>query len=353
MKRTSLLVAGILATALILIYVLIKPQSDLAKSPEPAHNQAGSSSNEAATAIVRQAAENNNETETASSSPRAVASSSNNVTGLVSPAGNNPNSQNQSPNNADTSTAEATQANSREPDSNPVLSQEVFEIIDEVQKRFLEGQWIEGANELNALYEDFDSLNDFEKATILNFYTNLLLANNMLPEAMGAFEAILELQTLRPDVRLRAIRALGQISRAEGQLEDAVSYFNQFLNQSEERNGSVLLDLANAHFELDQYSEAIPPLAEHIELLISLNEEVDRNKLGLLNTLAVESGEWDSAATVSELMIEVYDDPRDWRNLAEIYQRLNDNDSRQQLMADALTAGHIDASGTWIGTDSQ
>ena len=234
-----------------------------------------------------------------------------------------------------------------------VLSQEVFEIIDEVQKRFLEGQWTEGTNELNALYEDYDSLNDFEKATVLNFYTNLLLANNMLPEAMNAFEAMLQLETLRPDLRLRAIRAMGQLNRTEGQLESAVAYFNQFLDESGDRNSTVLLDLAYSHYQLGQHSEAIPPLTEHIEQLIVTDQEVERNKLSLLNVLAIESGDWDSAATVNELMVEAYNDPRDWQNLAEIYQQLGENAQRQQLLSDALDAGHIDGSGNWLHLEPQ
>jgi|GEM_PF-5403719 len=66
-------------------------------------------------------------------------------------------------------TAQDSQENAYSEDTSQVFSQQVFEIIDEVQKRFLEGQWMEGANELNALYEDYDTLNAFEKATVLDF----------------------------------------------------------------------------------------------------------------------------------------------------------------------------------------
>jgi len=165
---------------------------------------------------------------------------------------------------------------------------------------------------------------------------------------MDAFETILEIETLRPDIRLRAIRAMGQISRAEGQLNNAVVYFNQFLDESSDRNGSVLLDLANSYYELGQHTEAIAPLTEHIKQHIAVNQEVDRNRLGLLNELAIETGEWDSAATVNELMIEAYSYPRDWRNLTEIYQRLGETESLQQLLDEALSTGYIDESGNWL-----
>lgn len=365
MKRGNLVLVGALAIAAIALIVITGLRPDHSSEPGlTARNNDPAASQAAANGLGRDstAADGTGSTfspsatitaSTASSSTSASSSSADADTdSLADTASSDASAGSDDPDQQVTADGNTSENGDTE-NAGQVLSKEVYEIIDEVQKRFEEGQWMEGANELNALYEDYDALNDFEKATVLNFYTNLLLANNMYPEAVNAFEAILEIETLRPDIRQRAILALGQLSQVGGELESAVSYYNQYLESTDAPNPSVLLRLANSHYELGQYREAIAPLTEHIEMLIATNEEVERNKLGLLNVLALESGDWQSAATVNEMMIEAYNDPRDWQNLAEIYQQLGDTEKHQQLMSDAASLGYVDDTGTWLEPTAQ
>lgn len=247
--------------------------------------------------------------------------------------------------NSQTDTGNQTSSNAR---PGEVLSEEVYRVISEVQRRFEEGQFEEGLNELNALYAGFEELSDFERATVLNFYTNALLANEMYPEAILAFEQILEVEDLRPDIRLRALKSLGQLNVQQTNYEGAVEYYDEWLIESGERDPDVLLDLANSHYRLNQYSEAVSPLIEHIDILYTQEEEVDRNKLGLLNVLALETNDWESAAWVTEIMVEQYNSVSDWKNLEAIYVELGDEARRAELMTDARAAGLLDDSGNWL-----
>ena len=109
------------------------------------------------------------------------------------------------------------------------LSQHVFEVITEVQTRQLDGQWEEALNEMNALYKNFDNLNSFEQATLLNFYTNTLLQLEMLQESITAFSQMLTIQDLSPDVNARALVALGQLHNQQGEYAQSISYLEYWL----------------------------------------------------------------------------------------------------------------------------
>ena len=85
---------------------------------------------------------------------------------------------------------------------------------------------LEGAKEeLDDLYERrFERMNDFEKQTVLNFYTNYWLTLENYPEAISTFEQLLAIEELREDTRLRTLRSLGQLTAAEERWRDSIKY---------------------------------------------------------------------------------------------------------------------------------
>lgn len=112
------------------------------------------------------------------------------------------------------------------------LSPRVIAIVTEIQARQVEEQWEEATNELNALYEEWDLLNTLEKTTLLNFYTNNFLAQQMYPEAIATFSRMLTIPDLRPDIAARALKSFGQLYLATGQPELAVPQFEEWIESS-------------------------------------------------------------------------------------------------------------------------
>ena len=137
-------------------------------------------------------------------------------------------------NSVDAASGGSGQSNNEDTESDtPQLSQQVFDVITEVQKRQVDRQWEEALNEMNALYANFDELNSFEQATLLNFYTNALLALEMWNESISAFTLMLTVTDLRPDVHARALMALGQLHAQVGESESAILYYESFLDFAE------------------------------------------------------------------------------------------------------------------------
>ena len=88
---------------------------------------------------------------------------------------------------------------------------------------------------LDRLYEAaFERANDFEKQTILNFYTNYYLMLQDYDEAIRTFENILRIEQLREDVRLRTLRSLGQLHAAQENWQDSIDYYQLWRGVAEE-----------------------------------------------------------------------------------------------------------------------
>ncbi|MDP2126762.1 MAG: hypothetical protein Q8K97_05240 [Pseudohongiella sp.] len=139
---------------------------------------------------------------------------------------------------ASRSSAPSSGLSSRQPTSlEPVLSSRVYAIIEEVQRRQSEGHWEEALNELNALYTDFESMNSYEQATVLNFYTNTLLHLEMWQESISAFSLLLTVDNLRPDSNARALLSLGQLHAGVGEIDVATAYYEEWLEFTRSMSG--------------------------------------------------------------------------------------------------------------------
>ena len=115
---------------------------------------------------------------------------------------------------------------------------------------------------------------------------------------------------------------------AEERYEDSINYYNQWRELSEEEDDTVFLGLANSYYSLERYSEAIPHLISHMEMIADQGEEIDRNKWSLLNVLYIEQEDYANSLEVSKNMVYLFDDPADWRNLSAIYSMLDQDDDR-------------------------
>src|SRR5690606_9814191 len=103
--------------------------------------------------------------------------------------------------------------------SSEVLTERVFRAINEIQELMSpeqgEPDLTRAKRELDSLNERYDRLNDFEKSTLLNFYTNYYLMTDNIPEALATFEKILTIEGLRIESRQRALMSLGQLYMGE------------------------------------------------------------------------------------------------------------------------------------------
>lgn len=140
--------------------------------------------------------------------------------------------------------------------SQPVLSDRVTRVIEEVQTRQLAGQWEEALNEMNALYTEFEDLNSFEQSTLLNFYTNTLIALRMHEESIAAFSLMLTIDELRARDRARALLSLGQLNTVLANSSAAISHYNEWLEFTE---------------GLEEYDEERVRVLERLSLLQGLS----------------------------------------------------------------------------------
>ena len=203
---------------------------------------------------------------------------------------------------------------------------------------------LEGAKiELDELYERrFERMNDFEKQTILNFYTNYWLTLENYPEAISTFEQLLAIEELREDTRLRTLRSLGQLTAAEERWEDSIKYYELWREASLEEDDIVYRGLSYAHYQIDELPEALPYWVAYMELLLDQGEELGRDDYSYLNGLYFQLEDFESALPLTKTMIMLFDEQTDWTNLSAVYASLDDEERRVRSMNVAYLKGMLD-----------
>lgn len=238
--------------------------------------------------------------------------------------------------------------------SSEVLSDRVFRVISEVNELMNppeEGEEpdLERAKrELDGLNERYDSLNNFEKSTLLNFYTNYYLALDDIGNALLTFERILTIEELREEARLRALRSLGQLYASEERFQEAIETLNTWRDLSAEEDANIFLILATSYYNLENYQEAIPLLIDHMDMVIAEGGELRKNIYGLLNLMYIELEDYRSALDVTRTMIALFDEAPEYRNLAAIYGYLEDDAKRLQTLELTYVRGFMDSEAQFL-----
>lgn len=227
---------------------------------------------------------------------------------------------------------DATTAASQSPDNTvyPTLGPQIQAKISEIQNLMIGGSdsepdW-EGAKvALDELREErFERMNAFEKQTLLNFYTNYYLSQENYAEAIRIFEEILELDLIRPDVELRVFRSLGQLYAAREYWSDSIRYYEEWQANSGADDRVVFHGLSYAHYQLEQFDDALPNWLSYMDMKSQEGEELVRDDYSYLVGLHYTLENWTQALDVSKEMTLLFNTSKDWENLRAIFRKMDE-----------------------------
>ncbi len=178
----------------------------------------------------------------------------------------------------------------------------------------------------------FDRMNDFEKSTLLNFYTNYYLNIEDYAGAIGIFEEMLNIESLRADIRLRTHRSLGQLYASEENWQGSIDNYEQWRSLSDTEDEIVYRGLSYAHYQLENFEEAKPFWLARMELMLEAGETLEREDYAYLNGLYFTLEDFPAALELTKTMIILFDNKTDWQNLSAIYSALENDDRGLQAL---------------------
>jgi len=229
------------------------------------------------------------------------------------------------------------------------LSDDVFKMIEEIQELLLtqgdsvEAEMAAAKAMLDTLtIERFESLNDFEKLTSLNFLTNYHLGLEEYREAASVFERILIVENIRADSRLRTLRSLGQLYSAFEQWNESIGYYSQWRDLAAMEDQLVFKGLSYAHYQLEQWSPATQYWESYIQLIEEEGQQPSRSDYAYLNGMYFTIDDLDKALDLTKEMILLFNEQKDWDNLRVLYSMLDARDQVDETVDELI--GQLESS---------
>ncbi len=161
-----------------------------------------------------------------------------------------------------------------------------------------------------------DNMTGFERASVLQIRGSAHVQEDMLSEGLDDFAAALETGALPSEQNERLRFNLAQLYFATERYEEAIRFFNRWLEGDVQPSANTFFMLSASHYNLEQLEEALPPINRAIEL----SEEPTRRYFELKNVILNQLNRDVQRIELMKQMIVYWPDELSfWRQLTALY----------------------------------
>ncbi len=222
-----------------------------------------------------------------------------------------------------------------------VISQKVFEKLDEAQKDADAKNFAKALATLDELKKNWSKLNDYEKAMLWNFYAGVYYGMENLPKTLEAYANILKQDNVPEGLRNTSLYAIAQLYLVSEQYQKALDALAQWFKYVDEPRPDAYMLRAQALYQMGRFAQAEEPILEAMKLAKSRDQRPKESWLSLLLAVYFEQEKYERAAKVLELMVALYPKPSYYRQLAGIYGLLDREVDRTAVTRAAYEAGML------------
>lgn len=187
-----------------------------------------------------------------------------------------------------------------------------------------------------------DDLSEYEQAMCWNLIGSIRYEQDNVPGAIEAFRNVVRLQDIPEGMRSAVMYGLAQLHFAAEQYSQALKVLDDWFRITKEPSGDAYALKAQAHYQLEQYRQSIPPLLTALEIARQQKKRFKESWLGLLRAAYYEIGDYDNAAKILEVLLAMYPKKTYWKQLAGLYGMLNREKDQLATMEAAWDQGLLD-----------
>ena len=217
----------------------------------------------------------------------------------------------------------------------------VYEKLEEAQKAEDAGN-VKGALAILDGMKGDESLSEYERAMVWNLIGSLRFAQDDVAGAIAAFQSVLAQKDIPEGMRTTVMYGLAQLHFAAESYTKTLEVLREWRALVKEPSADAYALEAQAHYQLEQYAKAVPPLLEALKLAKQQKLRFKESWLGLLRAAYYELGEHEKAAKVLELLVAMYPKKPYWIQLAGLYGLLGREKNQLATMEAAWEQGFLD-----------
>lgn len=193
------------------------------------------------------------------------------------------------------------------------------------------------------ILKEVDPSDDFDKAYVNRFLGNLIASQEGKgAEAFGYLQSAVQTKVLNDLEHAGTLKLLGDLSMQEQKFDEAVKYYDKWMDFTCKEDAQVYTRKAQALYEQKKFSQ----VAATADKAIKLNSEAgkpDKNPYLLKLSAFFEDKKYPETVSVAEVLVNMFpENPTYWVQLGSFYMMVERFDKAVQTLDIAYTAGYLE-----------
>ncbi len=214
------------------------------------------------------------------------------------------------------------------------MSQDIFEGLQEAQALIEAKQYADGHKVLVKLLLK-EKLSPYETTQIWNLTAYAYYLQERYPDAIKAYEKVLAQREVPEAITQSTLKTLSQLYFTVEDYRMALTTVKRLMAVVTIPSADVYMLLGQAHFQLDEYKQAVSPIRTAIDKYRGQGKKPKENWLLLLRVCYYELKEYDSMVGVLKDLVALYPKEQYLLTLAGVYSELGDT-GKQLALSEAL-----------------
>ena len=220
------------------------------------------------------------------------------------------------------------------------MSQAVYDGLQAAQTVIEAKQFADGLGQLQKLRER-KNLSSYENAQIWNLTAYTYYLREDYKQSIDAYNHVLEQAGLPPGLLQSTLKTLSQLYFTVEDYNGALSTVDRLIEVVPSPSADVYMLKGQAHFQLEQYRQALAPIKTGIDQYAALGKKPQENWLLLLRVCYYELADFDGMLVVLKQLIQLYPKDSYILTLAGVYSELGDTEKQLALTEALLVMGRI------------
>ncbi len=222
------------------------------------------------------------------------------------------------------------------------MSQQIYEKLQEIQELVEADQHAEAQEKIKALQTRKKKMSPYEAAQIWNLSAYDYYLQERYEDAIRSYEQVLNQPDLPEALQQSVLKTLAQLQFTIEDYKLALVTIKRLMALVAEPAADVFMLLGQAHFQMEHYQQAIPPIKTAIDKFRNQGRVPRENWLLLLRVCYWEMKDFPNMLIVLEELIEAYPKDTYILTLAGVYSELGDTKKQLALTESLYEKGYIE-----------
>ncbi len=218
----------------------------------------------------------------------------------------------------------------------------VYQELAKAQEKAEAGAHGEAIRLLDGLRAKQD-LNSYELAHVWSLYAYVYYAQEDYSKAIDAYEKLLAQPALPQAMKTQVLYTLSQLYLITEKWRPAIDTLGKWMAAGGEAKPQTYEMLAQARYQLKEYSEAVRPAQRALEMTLAEGKQPSESLYLLLRVLYYNLKDLRQVENILQQLIRRYPKKQYWMQLVSVYGEIGDQEKQLQALELAYLQGFLDS----------